>query len=62
MFDVHESNGVIYTGGDNGVRAFELNGITYVPADGGTDTPQLYYNGEWLPSQNEGTTSTGGSY
>ena len=58
---VHASNGVVYSGsGDNTVKAAEIDGITFAPADGGTSTPQLYYNGEWLQSQNAQT--SGGSY
>jgi len=58
---VHASNGVVYSGSnDNTVKAAEIDGITFAPADGGTSTPQLYYNGEWLQSQNAQT--SGGSY
>jgi outer membrane protein assembly factor BamB len=60
---VDEMDGVVYSGTrtTNTVRAAEINGITFRPADGGTGAPQVYHNGEWLvntPVQG----STGGSY
>jgi len=64
VYSVHTSNGVVYSGSnEDTVKAVELDGITFVPEDGGTATPRIYYNGEWVQSQNDGTTSrSGGSY
>jgi len=49
VYSLQTEFGEIYSGGgDQNVINTSLDGVTYVPVDGETGTPQLHYNGEWV--------------